>query len=154
MKRLLLAAFMFLCTYVVYAQSSICGVPFGQSLEVAERLLELKYGEPNKTTYNSLQYEDISYGGYYFDYADFYFQADVNGTYFNECLFMSFYDSFETAKVRRESLKQTLSESYDNIISYKNEQGFICYSLGESPVMMSIMGYLSKSVELNLGDIL
>lgn len=151
MKRLLLAAFMFLCTYVVYAQSSICGVPFGQSLEVAERLLELKYGEPNKTTYNSLQYEDISYGGYYFDYADFYFQADVNGTYFNECLFMSFYDGFETAKVRRESLKQTLSESYDNIISYKNEQGFICYSFGESPVNDEYYGIFVKVGRIKSG---
>jgi hypothetical protein len=144
MKRLFLSAFMFLCTYIVYAQSSICGIPFGQSLDVAERLLEIKFGEPYKTTYNSIQYEDIFYGGYYFDYARFCFQADINGTYFNECVFMSVYDKFETAKIRRESLKQTLSKSYDNLSSYKNKEGFICYRCGESPVNDEYYGIFVK----------
>lgn len=46
MKRLFLSAFMFLCTYILYAQSSICGVPFGQSYNVAKTHLFNKYGEP------------------------------------------------------------------------------------------------------------
>ena len=64
---------------------------------------------------------------------------------------MSFYDEFETAKLRRESLKQTLSESYDNIISYKNEQGFICYSLGESPVNDEYYGIFVKVGRIKSG---
>lgn len=144
MKRLFLASFMSLCAFVLYAQSSICGVPFGQSLDVAERLLEIKFGEPYETTYNSLKYENIFYGGYFFDHARFCFQADVNGTYFNECVFMSVYDKFEEAKIRRESLKQTLLKNYDNLNSYKNKQGFLCYRCGESPVNEKHYGIFIK----------
>lgn len=154
MKRLFLASFMSLCTFVVYAQSSICGVPFGQSLDVAERLLEIKFGEPYETTYNSLKYENIFYGGYFFDNARFLFQADINGTYFNECYFLSAYDKFENAKIRRESLKETLSNKYSNIISYKNHQGFICYKGGESPINEKYYGFFIKVFKTKNGKYL
>lgn len=57
---------------------------------------------------------------------------------------MSVYDKFETAKIRRESLKQTLSKSYDNLSSYKNKEGFICYRCGESPVNDEYYGIFVK----------
>lgn len=151
MKRMFFISFMLLSTFVVYAQSSICGVPFGQPFDVAERLLKIKYGEPYETTYNSLKYEDVFYGGYFFNFARFGFQTDVNGTYFNECVFMSAYDDFESAKVRRESLKKTLSKSYDNLNSYKNKQGFLCYRCGESPVNDNYYGIFVKVFKAKSG---
>lgn len=141
MKRLFLSAFMFLCTYILYAQSSICGVPFGQSYNVAKTHLFNKYGEPEIDDKNEIWYFERNYADIPFEFISFKFQSDGYLTYFNECVMGRRFEDLSLAKNFRYKIIKKLKSKYKNTIVYKDDNGFIAAYGGESPINSDEYGF-------------
>lgn len=141
MKRLFFCCFMFLCTYIVYAQSSICGVPFGQPYNVAKTHLFNKYGEPEIDDKNEIWYFERDYAGIPFEFIFFKFQSDGYLTYFNECVMGRRFDDLSLAKNFRSKIIKKLKSKYENVVVYKDNNGFIAACGGESPTNTEEYGF-------------
>lgn len=136
MKRYLLLLIMLLCAYTTYAQTSICGVQFGQSYKDAKVLLENKFGEPNfLSDKNTIIYESKNYGGIYFSSLYFNFQYSNEGnSYFNKCILVIDCVTDQEAKAKQDDLKTIFERKYGETDTSYDEDGYIYYKGGTSPV--------------------
>ena len=114
MKRLFLSAIMFLCTYVVYAQSSICGVAFGQSYDVVKIHLYNKFGEPEIDDINDIWYFERDDASIPFEFKSFKFHSYGYLTYLNECVMGRRFENLSSAKNFRYKIIKKLLSKYEN----------------------------------------
>ena len=141
MKRLFLASFMLLCTFVVYAQSSICGVVFGSDYDFSKTQLENKFGDSYFADENDIIYKGKEYAGFYFSTILFGFQRTLNESYFNKCIFVIECSSVQEAKTTRDYLKNKFEKKYGELDTYKDTKGFLYYQGGESPLNSDYYGF-------------
>lgn len=141
MKRLFLSAFMFLCSYIVYAQSSICGVVFGSDYDFSKTQLENKFGNSYFADENDIIYKGKEYAGFYFSTILFSFQRTLNGSYFNKCILVIECSSAQEAKTTRDILKNKFEKKYGELDTYKDANGFLYYQGGESPLNSDYYGF-------------
>lgn len=132
MKKIILFALFFTCTFLVHAQS-ILGIKVGSSFDVAKNTLEARFGYQLIKDKGNLSIYDFYMGDFHFDSGTLYFQWEGKTSRLYSADFQT-WDSTsnsEAIKKRRDFLK-TIIESKYNIYEFKNKQGFLCYEfLGE-----------------------
>lgn len=137
MKNLIVFIFLLVSVLCTNAQNmpSVAGVTFGQSYDRCKSILDSKYnngGESYQITANKLRYNDIRFGGSYFDYVDFDFQPTCG-----LCMikFVSRFNLSESkyAKSQRDALLNTFREKYELRWDGTNDDGYRYYVLGHNP---------------------
>ena len=135
MKRKLLFFLLLICSLTISAQSSICGVPFGQSYDFAKTLLQNKFGKAEIEENNELWYFERSYAEFSFGFIVFKFQSDITGnTYFNECFMGRKFKDVSLAKTFRNKIIAKLMKKYDDVEVYTDKNKFLGAHGGTSPV--------------------
>lgn len=141
MKRLFLSAFMFLCTYIVYAQSSICGVLFGETYTESKRILEDKWGRPSLEYNNEIWYFDRTYANLYFKSICFTFQYDGYRYYMNRCSMGRFFNTYSLACTFRDNIISKLKEKYSDVETYTDKNHYLAAHGGTSPTNSNEYGF-------------
>jgi hypothetical protein len=123
MKKLLFILLFLPAT--LFAQTSICGVDFGDSYSNAERILENKFGDKyflsDKTT---IIFKDKRYAGRMWSKLFYLFQSDGYHSYFNRCILtIECKNATEAIKIRDE-IKDQMSQKYF-IMDYTDEKNWI-----------------------------
>lgn len=111
----------------------ICGIPFGTSIEEAEKMLENKYGyseyNPDKLV---ITYKNKYYAGVLFDTIHFLFESDGVHSYMNGCTFILNVETLRDAEKKRDMLHDKLKEKY-TMVSDKDDNGNTFYIGGYAP---------------------
>lgn len=119
----------------------ICGIPFGSSYEIAEEILENKYGSSSIfSDKRTILYTNINYAGISFDKIMFLFQSDGYKSYLNGCIFVIETSSLKQAKEKRDMLYRKMCLKYD-IMSGVDDDGNEYYWGGHSPVPFDGFGF-------------
>lgn len=116
--------FFYLVSYQAMTENvvkSICGVAFGSSYEETKDKLRNKCGRPVYSTQNELLYNNISYGGEYFDDLLIKFQHNNVRSYLCQAIFVKNARDWENAKEIKKSLCNRLSRHYSSIYNIDEE---------------------------------
>ncbi len=136
MKRYLVICILSLLPVISYSQS-VLGIKFGSSYNVVKTALEERYGRYSvHETNGTLKVYDITMGDFHFDSGTFEFQRNEGGSYFYFVEFDARYSlsNKSVAISNRDYLFSIISDKYDYVESYVNDDGFKCYKFGINPL--------------------
>lgn len=123
----------FLSPMLTLAQTEICGVKFGASFEVAQAILDQKFGQGFVTSNrNALVYNDVRYAGINWDKVTFEFQRDGSSSYCISCQMMLACGDLKLAKEARDELRDKLAKKYE-LKEVVDAAGVMGYKGGVSP---------------------
>nr|DAH17213.1 MAG TPA: hypothetical protein [Bacteriophage sp.] len=134
MKRIMFLCLLLIVGLCTKAQTSICGVPFGQPYDVAKSILYDKFGKADYQNHNEIWYDNKDYAGLYFGFIAFKFQAEGSRTYFNECFMGKEFSDVSLAKNFRNMICEKLQDKYDDLEIYKDSNGFLAAKGGENSI--------------------
>lgn len=118
---------------LVQAQTEICGVKFGAAFEVAQSILDQKFGKGYvSSNKNVLIYNDVRYAGVSWDKVSFEFQRDGSSSYCISCQMMLACGDLRLAKEARDGLRDKLAKKYD-LKEEVDANGLMGYKGGVSP---------------------
>lgn len=134
MKQVIFCLVLLLAPPCLYAQNLVAGVFFGESYEHAKKTLDKRFngGEDSfQTEKNELNYYKVSFGGEYFDNAEFEFQTDGTLTYLSFIVFQKHFElnELKEAKEMRDRLSWTYYSKYKSIHEDIDDKGFKYYRL-------------------------
>lgn len=131
---------MFLLPMTLFAQTSVCGVDFGESYSSAERILENKFGDKEYFLSDKTQivFENKMYAGILWSSLMFLFQSDGNKQYLNRVILVQRCKTASEAKKKRDAIKNQMESKYF-IADFKDDTtGFIYYMGGQNPTKSDI----------------
>ena len=138
----------------LFAQQEICGVKFGASFEVAQAILDQKFGEGYvSSNKNMLVYRDVRYSGINWDRLTFEFQRDGSSSYCISCQMLLFCGNIKLAKESRDKLRDKLAQKYE-LKEFVDADGIKGYKGGVSPTDEREYGFrleVVKHVNRHLG---
>lgn len=115
--------------------TSIASVKFGMSRNKVEKILRKKYGEPSIfSTSDKLHFENIKYGGLYFNSVYFLFQSDGKRSFLNSCIFVVDVRDYHAAIDMERKISNILSKRYSFIKECQDENGNPMHICGLSPL--------------------
>lgn len=101
---------------------SICGIEFGSTYEVAERISQNKFGLPEVVSdRTNIFYKNIKYAGLDFSSLHLLFQSDGTRSYFNACIFIKDAKTFNEAKAIEKEYAEGILKKYEMITANEDD---------------------------------
>ena len=153
MKRIL-SFFLLFIPLAVFSQTSICGVDFGASYTVAERILENKFGDKDilLSDKTRIVFRNQAYAGRQWSSLNFIFQSDGYQQFMNRCILVREFSTVSEAEDFRDDIITQMGNKYF-IMDFKDEKtGLTFYCGGESSTDKGKPGFCIDILKYKSGE--